>query len=947
MGSRSPRRPTAAGRLFGGGGPRVEDEELLRHQARSTSNGALARAHGGGSGGGGSHPQPPQASRKAADSYAEMGSPALLQNQRLMAGESASDDPAVRSGKRALTGGGPGPGGGGGGGKQQPGGGGGKKPPAPDDSMAATTSADAELREVYFNYAPGNAVFDRATNVVVTSKYNVVTFLPKFLKESFSKVANFFFLVVCVLQSIKSISNTYGVPTNSPVLLFVISIDAVFAIMEDLRRHQADNEANAAKCHIVRNGRVEDARCVLVNPQELLQLRGVVKCETPNPYINKFAGKVEVAVGEGCGVEVMPLSAKNVLLRGCNLRNTDWVLGLVLNTGPDTKIMQSSVDAPSNDDVRAQPRWQAFVQMLFYYFLLLYQVIPISLYVSMTSVKFLQAKFMIGRAALVRAGKPVPPEPTPEPGATPMQYVNFVDPAFFAAMKGGAGAAQQAHILRFFEHLAVCHTVIPETLETGEVRLSASSPDEQALVAGAAFAGFRFLNRGVGKATIEVFGERQPLKHTTREHMEKFADDGLRTLALAVKRLDEKWFLKWKRAFDEAQGSVVVNCTTCPSEEAIVARLNAAGREYRERRKADPQLEIALGPERYYFNLYTFFRWVGAALFESLVIFVVMSFGFNASESAPGSESRVEYGMVAFSMTVLIVNLKIWLISDTWTLLALTCWSLSVLSWFGFAALGTQVPFFARLKVSYDEYGAFAPTAWSWGYVLVVLIGCVIALGRHFAYNQYQRTFYPELNQVLSESVEKRQRRLTINHVEEQTLSMSLDDVTSHHHLHHYLSRGSADATATSYQTNSSGLQGNHGDKCDNGDTTTSNSGGGGRSNSGGELDSGVRRPAVRSTVSESVPLTADSFSASVYSASVSEEDEDDGVGAWDRIPPKYLKTTSSSSSGASRRNTGFAFSCDEETTLAESYIASNSLPRSDAVPAALRNSMISRRPSR
>ncbi|HMD13748.1 MAG TPA: hypothetical protein VKI62_03915, partial [Bacteroidota bacterium] len=42
-----------------------------------------------------------------------------------------------------------------------------------------------------------------------------------------------------------------------------------------------------------------------------------------------------------------PVSIENLLLRGCNLKNTDWVIGVVVFTGEETKIMMNSGITPS------------------------------------------------------------------------------------------------------------------------------------------------------------------------------------------------------------------------------------------------------------------------------------------------------------------------------------------------------------------------------------------------------------------------------------------------------------------------------------------------------------------------------------------------------------------------------------------------------------------------
>lgn len=646
---------------------------------------------------------------------------------------------------------------------------------------------EEEFRIVYFNDAEQALVMHAkyCSNSIVTSKYSIISFLPVFLFESFQKVANFFFLVVCILQSIPSISNTYGVPTNAPVLFFVIAIDAVFAIIEDRRRHISDNEANSAKTRggdftqpvpvftqrkwktlrvgdivQIHNRELIPADVLILsvceaNPQapggicyvetksldgetnlklrqameptlahikkcpDVTKFRGHVECELPNGLIEKFTGTLHLQSNNNQSEQkAFPLSSQNILLRGCTLRNTDWVIGIVLNTGVDSKIMQSASKPKS--------KWSSIMQelnrmilyisiglfvlcavaattyvfwhkrngetadeylgeipldgssllgdwfiILFYYFLLLYQVIPISLYVSMTTVKFFQAKFMewdlnmyhaesdtpaivrtmdlneelgqisyvftdktgtltcnvmdfrkcsihgqtygtgmteIGKAALRRMGQDVPVEPKLDPSVIKTPYVNFIDPSLFDDLRGERGPGPQQHIEAFFLHLAICHTVIPETTSTGDIRFSASSPDEQALVSGAAYFGFKFQSRTVSKIKVKLRhdiveyeilhvlefnstrkrmsvivktpqGDIQCLtkgadtvvwqrlnknaapdevarRAQTLTHMEIFAKDGLRTLAIAFRPIDPYYYQKWSSGFTAAMSNL-------------------------------------------------------------------------------------------------------------------------------------------------------------------------------------------------------------------------------------------------------------------------------------------------------------------------------------------------------------------------------------------------------
>jgi hypothetical protein len=89
-------------------------------------------------------------------------------------------------------------------------------------------------------------------NRIVTAKYTWLNFVPKFLMEEFSKEANVYFLVVCVLQFIPAISN--GDNTLVLILLFIIFVDAIFQLNADFERHRDDSEANGRLCRVFDRG---------------------------------------------------------------------------------------------------------------------------------------------------------------------------------------------------------------------------------------------------------------------------------------------------------------------------------------------------------------------------------------------------------------------------------------------------------------------------------------------------------------------------------------------------------------------------------------------------------------------------------------------------------------------------------------------------------------------
>uniref|UniRef100_A0A8K9Y1B2 Phospholipid-transporting ATPase n=1 Tax=Oncorhynchus mykiss TaxID=8022 RepID=A0A8K9Y1B2_ONCMY len=231
-----------------------------------------------------------------------------------------------------------------------------------------------EERRVRANDREYNEKFQYAvreiSNCIVTSKYNVITFLPVNLFEQFQEVANTYFLFLLILQLIPQISSLSWFTTIVPLVL-VLSITAVKDATDDYVSKEKwmnvrvgdiikleNNQFVAADllllsssephslCYIETaeldgetNMKVRQSLSVtaeLGDPNSLASFDGEVVCEPPNNKLDRFCG---LLCWRDCKY---PLSNHNMLLRGCVLRNTETCYGLVIFAGPDTKLMQNS-----------------------------------------------------------------------------------------------------------------------------------------------------------------------------------------------------------------------------------------------------------------------------------------------------------------------------------------------------------------------------------------------------------------------------------------------------------------------------------------------------------------------------------------------------------------------------------------------------------------------------
>jgi phospholipid-translocating ATPase len=108
-----------------------------------------------------------------------------------------------------------------------------------------------------------------------------------------------------------------------------------------------DGETNLKVRHAVHCGReVKHAR-------DCEKTQFVIESESPHANLYQYSGAIKWDQIDAKNPDgptkpmVEPITINNLLLRGCSLRNTEWVLGVVVFTGVHTKIMLNSGETPS------------------------------------------------------------------------------------------------------------------------------------------------------------------------------------------------------------------------------------------------------------------------------------------------------------------------------------------------------------------------------------------------------------------------------------------------------------------------------------------------------------------------------------------------------------------------------------------------------------------------
>ncbi|URE37001.1 ATPase, class [Musa troglodytarum] len=486
-------------------------------------------------------------------------------------------------------------------------------------------------RTIYCNDSDANFIARFKSNSISTTKYNVLTFLPKGLFEQFRRVANLYFLMISILST-TPISPVSPV-TNVVPLSLVLLVSLIKEAFEDWKRLENDNSINNTAVDVLQGQNWEnmpwrklqvgdivrvkqdgffpadllflastnpDGVCYIetanldgetnlkirkalektwdyLAPEIADKFKGEIQCEQPNNSLYTFTGNLIIES------QTLPLSPNQILLRvmmnsmsvpskrSTLERKLDkliltlfgglFMMCLIGAIGSGVFINRKYYFLGLFDDVEGQfnpnNRFVVTILTMFTLITLYSTIIPISLYVSIEMIKFIQcAQFIDKDLHMYHAESNTPALARTSNLNEELGQVEYIFSdktgtltrnlmEFFKCSIGGEaygtgiteiekgqaersgkklsddaksdtavhekgfnfddarlmhGAWRNEHdpeiCKEFFRCLALCHTVLPEGDESPErITYQAASPDEAALVTAAKNFGFFFYRR--------------------------------------------------------------------------------------------------------------------------------------------------------------------------------------------------------------------------------------------------------------------------------------------------------------------------------------------------------------------------------------------------------------------------------------------------------------------
>ncbi|GAB2218904.1 hypothetical protein Droror1_Dr00002137 [Drosera rotundifolia] len=254
---------------------------------------------------------------------------------------------------------------------------------------------DDDARWIYINDpVKTNQKYEFTGNSIRTSKYSFISFIPRNLFEQFHRIAYIYFLVIAILNQLPQLA-VFGRGASILPLAIVLFVSAIKDAYEDLRRHRGDRIENNRLALVLVNGKFQEKKWKYIQVGEIIKvpsnqslpcdiallstsdptgvayvqtinldgesnlktryakqetlmknpekenISGIIKCEKPNRNIYGFQANMEI---DG---KKMSLGPSNIILRGCELKNTEWAIGVAVYAGQETKAMLNSSGAPS------------------------------------------------------------------------------------------------------------------------------------------------------------------------------------------------------------------------------------------------------------------------------------------------------------------------------------------------------------------------------------------------------------------------------------------------------------------------------------------------------------------------------------------------------------------------------------------------------------------------